>query len=118
MTQGTDRDEGNAANGCGSPYSFTFSEAIAAIDRERETRHWTIAQRREAFGVRWPHETAEITARADAAADWLVHSLRQLRDAWNAHFAACPSPAPDVPAPTWEQLNEWANAPSDTASGS
>lgn len=94
---------------------LSHREVRAAIERERETRHWSNVQRREALGEDWPSETARITREADAAVDWLSDALEQLRSAWNAHFDSCPAPVLNVPAPTWEQLQAWANAPSDTA---
>lgn len=100
-----------------SPVEFlSHREVRAAIERERETRHWTIPQYREAFGDQWPSEVARITQEADAATDWLSEGLEQLRSAWNAHFSTRPYPEVSVPAPTLDQLREWVNAPSDTAS--
>lgn len=95
---------------------LSHREVRAAIERERETRHWTIAQRREALGENWPSESARITREADAAADWLSEALEQLRSAWNYHFNICPDPVANIPAPTLEQVQVWLNAPSDTAS--
>lgn len=43
-------------------------------------------------------------------------SLRTLRDAWNGHFAVCTHPMPTLPAPSFEEIASWMNAPSDTAS--
>jgi hypothetical protein len=40
-------------------------------------------------------------------------ALTQLRDAWNAHMAACPG---RTDLPTMEQIHTWQNAPSNTAS--
>lgn len=101
------------------PALFEFlssREAAAAIVRERETRHWTIGQRREHLGENWPSETARIASEADAAVDWLMEALAQLRGAWNAHFEDCPAPMLNIPPPTWEQLRDWQNASNDTAS--
>lgn len=95
---------------------LSHREVRAAIERERETRHWTNAQRREALGGDWPSETARITREADAAVDRLSDALEQLRSAWNAHFDSCPAPMLNIPAPTLEQVQAWLNAPSDTAS--
>lgn len=95
---------------------FSAREASAAIARERETRHWTNGQRRDALGENWPSETARITGEADAAVDWFVEALDQLRSAWNAHFGVCPDPTANIPAPTLEQVQVWLHAPSDTAS--
>lgn len=100
-----------------TPFEFLSSrDAAAAILRERETRHWTIAQRREHLGEDWPRETARITAEADAAVEWYMEALAQLRGAWNAHFKACPEPLLNIPPPTWEQIREWQDVSSDTAS--
>ena len=99
-----------------STAAITRVSAGAAIARERETRHWTIEQRREAFGDHWPSESARITREADAAVDFLVNALDGLRSAWNAHFETCPTPTPDLPAPSWEDLQAWRDAPSGTAS--
>jgi hypothetical protein len=95
---------------------LTARDARAAIERERETRHWTIPQFREAFGEHWPRESAQIKVNADAAVDWFADALDQLRSAWNAHFKDCPAPMVNIPPPTWEQLQEWKDAPSGTAS--
>ena len=46
----------------------------------------------------------------------LADDLRQLRDAWNAHFETCPSPELKIEPPTWDELRSWADAPSGTAS--
>jgi hypothetical protein len=45
-------------------------------------------------------------------------ALRTLRSAWNAHMETCPQHAalPDLPAPSWEDLERWRDAPSGTAS--
>lgn len=96
--------------------AITRLSAGVAIARERETRHWTIKQRREALGEHWPSETARITREADEAVDFLMSALDTLRSAWNAHFETCPTPTPDLPAPSWDDLNRWRDAPSGTAS--
>ena len=98
------------------PEFLTSREAAQAIIRERETRYWTNGQRREALGADWPSETARITSEADAAVDWYMEALAQLRSAWNAHFEKCPEPLLPISPPTVEQVNAWLNAPSDTAS--
>ena len=68
-----------------------------------------------------PHRTREtisgLRARLSAVEqerDEARDSLRMLRDAWNAHFAKCPIDLAGVP--TFEEINAWMNAPSDTAS--
>lgn len=97
--------------------ALTFRDAAEAIRRERERRHWTIQQWKEdAPDAHWPTYIADTRKAADDAADWLIESLRMLRDAWNAHFESCPTPALNVPSPTWDELQAWANAPSGTAS--
>jgi hypothetical protein len=55
------------------------ASAKRAIERERETRHWTIPQFRKEFGEDWPRASAGIRAAADEAADWLLteHSARE-----------------------------------------
>lgn len=96
--------------------AMTSREAASAIVRERETRHWTNEQRATRLGEHWPSETARIAAEADAAADWFMEALAQLRSAWNAHFRECPAPLLNIPPPTVEQVNAWLNAPRNTAS--
>lgn len=53
-------------------WEATGSPVSEAIARERETRHWTIGQRREALGESWPGESARITHEADEAVDELL----------------------------------------------
>jgi hypothetical protein len=91
-------------------------EAAQAIVRERKTRHWTNGQRREHLGESWPSETARITAEADAAVDWFMEALAQIRSAWNHRFRDCPAPLLPISPPTVEEINSWLNSPSDTAS--
>ena len=68
------------------------TEAALAIARERETRHWTIAQWREAAAAEgredeWPWYSADVTAAADNAVDVLLaqrdayeKALREIAD--------------------------------------
>lgn len=72
--------------GSESPAAITRVSAGVAIARERETRHWTIEQRREAFGEHWPSESARITREADAAVDFLVDTLDGLRGSLDAYW--------------------------------
>lgn len=107
------REVRDAASG---PEILTSQQAAQAIVRERETRYWTIEQRRGALGEHWPRETARITSEADAAVDWYMEALAQIRSAWNFHFEKCSEPLLPIPPPTVAQVNAWLNAPSDTAS--
>lgn len=45
-------------------------------------------------------------------------ALAIIRSTWNAHMATCPKHAalPDLPAPSWDDLESWRDAPSGTAS--
>jgi len=52
---------------------------MSAIDRERETRNWTIAQFHEAYGGDWPKAVAEIRTAADAEVDAMREELSLLR---------------------------------------
>ncbi len=42
-----------------------------AVDRERETRHWTIEQWQNEYGSAWPSKSARIRREADNAVDEL-----------------------------------------------
>ncbi len=59
----------------------------------------------------------ERAERAEAERDELRYDLTVLREAWNKHFLSCPSGLSEIVPPTAEQVREWLNAPSDTASG-
>ena len=97
--------------------ALTFRKAVQTIERERERRYWTIQQwKDDAPDEHWPAYIADTRKAADDATDWLVETLRQLRDAWNAHFETCPAPELKIDAPTWDDLRAWADAPSGTAS--
>ena len=97
--------------------ALTFQDAVHAIERERERRHWTIQQwKDDAPDEHWPTYIADTRKAADHAADWLIEALRQLRDAWNAHFETCPTSELKIEVPTWNELRSWADAPSGTAS--
>ena len=52
---------------------------MSAIDRERETRHWTIEQYREVYGGDWPKAMAAIRKEADDETDALRSELDLLR---------------------------------------
>ncbi len=65
-------------------------------------------------GVGWDRVLPALAADGE---DKLSDDLATLRAAWNAHFATCPTATPDFTPPTWEQIQSWIDAPSNTASG-
>ena len=69
----------------------------------------------------WPNmnESDWATLMRDVLAeyDYRVGALATLRRAWDAHMETCPQHAalPDLPAPSWKDLETWRDAPSGTA---
>jgi hypothetical protein len=57
---------------------------------------------------RWEQEYVRADAYRGAA-----EALESLRAAWNEHMAACPRHAT---LPSFDEINAWMNAPSNTAS--
>lgn len=74
----------------------------------------TLVEQRKAI-YDWARGDAKLLSARCAKAE---ESLAVLRSAWNAHMATCPQHAalPDLTAPTEDELREWRNAPSNTAS--
>ncbi len=52
-------------------------------------------------------------ARLREERDEAREALAMLRSAWNAHMSTCAGHGPTV---SWEQMEDWRNAPSNTAS--
>ena len=69
---------------------------IEAVQRERETRHWTIPQWREAYGDAWPSASADVKRAADTAVDGFIAALEAWTYDWEptrAIIRACKSEA-------------------------
>jgi hypothetical protein len=58
-----------------------MSGHVDTIRIERESRHWTIEQRKQAWGDDWVKITSNMERNADDAADALVAENQRLRDA-------------------------------------
>ncbi len=92
--------------------TLELEDALDALMAERDS----LRQRGDDYAVEGIR-VLERAERAEAERDELRYDLTVLREAWNKHFLSCPSGLSEIVPPTAEQVREWLNTPSDTASG-